>query len=285
LRYSLFLPAHHNDTLFMRQDIETAVSPASQAMILAAGRGERMRPLTDTMPKPLLKVHGKPLMQWHMEALVREGFTQQLINTAWLGEQIEGYFLSKNGQSPARILREQLLNQEQIDSTWQLQFSHEGRDFGGALETAGGISRALPHLADVFWVVAGDVYMPQFEFSRVAYERFAKSSALAHLWLVPNPPHNPHGDFGISPDGQALNLPKDAGHALYTFSTVALYKRAFFAPPLCDIPSGNPQGIKTALAPLLRVAMDAGRVTASLYEGEWTDVGTPERLSELNAAN
>jgi N-acetyl-alpha-D-muramate 1-phosphate uridylyltransferase len=284
LRYSLFLPAHHNDTLFMRQDIETAVSPASQAMILAAGRGERMRPLTDTTPKPLLQVRGKPLMQWHMEALVREGFTQQLINTAWLGEQIEAYFPSKNGRSPARILREQLLNQERQDSALQLQFSHEGRDFGGALETAGGISRALPHLADVFWVVAGDVFMPQFEFSRTAYERFAVSDALAHLWLVPNPPHNPRGDFGISPKGQALNLPKGVGHALYTFSTVALYKKSFFTPPFCDIPAGNPQGTKTALAPLLRAAMDAGRVTASVYEGQWTDVGTPERLAQLNAA-
>ncbi len=242
-----------------------------------------MRPLTDTTPKPLLQVRGKPLMQWHMEALVREGFTQQLINTAWLGEQIEDYFLSKNGQLPARILREQLSNQEQIGSSWQLQFSHEGRDFGGALETAGGICRALPRLADVFWVVAGDVFMPQFQFSRAAYEQFTQSSALAHLWLVPNPPHNPRGDFGISADGQALNLPKDAGHTHYTFSTVALYKRAFFAPPMCDIQAGNPQGIKTALAPLLRAAMDAGRVTASLYEGEWVDVGTPERLAQLNA--
>jgi N-acetyl-alpha-D-muramate 1-phosphate uridylyltransferase len=283
LRYSLFLPAHHNDTLFMRQDIETAVSPPSQAMILAAGRGERMRPLTDATPKPLLRVRGKPLMQWHMEALAREGNSCQLINTAWLGEQIEAYFSSKNGQSPARILREQLLNQEHTDALLQVQFSHEGRDFGGALETAGGICRALPRLADVFWVVAGDVYMPQFQFSRSASESFANSNALAHLWLVPNPPHNPRGDFGISPQGQALNLPKDAGHTLYTFSTVALYKRAFFEPPLCDIPAGNPQGIKTALAPLLRNAMDAGRVTASLYEGEWTDVGTPERLTQLNA--
>ncbi len=241
-----------------------------------------MRPLTDTTPKPLLQVRGKPLMQCHMEALQREGFANQLINTAWLGEQIEDYFSSKNGSSPAYILREALLNQESNDSTLQLQFSHEGRDFGGALETAGGICRALPQLADVFWVVAGDVFMPAFEFSRAAYERFAQSDALAHLWLVPNPPHNPRGDFGISPNGQALNLPKDAGHALHTFSTVALYKKAFFAAPFCPIPAGNPQGIKAALAPLLRTAMDAGRVSASLYEGEWTDVGTPERLAQLN---
>jgi N-acetyl-alpha-D-muramate 1-phosphate uridylyltransferase len=247
-------------------------------MLLAAGRGERMRPLTDACPKPLLEVRGKPLMQWPMEALAREGFSSQLINTAWLGEQIQSYFSSKTGLYPANNMRGVLLNNERLN----LQFSHEGRDFGGALETAGGIVRALPLLADVFWVVAGDVFMPSFEFSRTVYDQFAASDALAHLWLVPNPPHNPRGDFGLSPSGQALNLPKDAGHALHTFSTVALYKRAFFSPPFCSIPAGNPDGIKAALAPLLRVAMDAGQVTAQLFEGEWTDVGTPERLAQLN---
>ena len=257
-------------------------------MILAAGRGERMRPLTDTCPKPLLTVRGKPLMQWPMEALLREGFRSQLINTAWLGEQIEACFLSQNGLQPIYLLRNTLSNSEQFESALQLQFSHEGRDFGGALETAGGICRALPALADVFWVVAGDVFMPQFEFSREAYERFTQSEALAHIWLVPNPAHNPRGDFGLSSQGLALNLTKDAGTAtnsgLYTFSTVALYKKAFFAPPFCDIPAGNPQGIRAALAPMLRGAMDAGRVSASLYAGEWTDVGTPERLAQLNTA-
>ena len=257
-------------------------------MILAAGRGERMRPLTDTCPKPLLTVRGKPLMQWPMEALLREGFRSQLINTAWLGEQIEACFLSQNGLQPIYLLRNTLSNSEQLEGALQLQFSHEGRDFGEALETAGGICRALPALADVFWVVAGDVFMPQFDFSRAAYERFAQSEALAHIWLVPNPAHNPRGDFGLSRQGLALNLPKDAGTAtnsgLYTFSTVALYKKAFFAPPFCDIPAGNPQGMRAALAPMLRGAMDAGRVSASLYAGEWTDVGTPERLAQLNTA-
>jgi N-acetyl-alpha-D-muramate 1-phosphate uridylyltransferase len=278
MRYSLV--KHHTHSLRMNQTL----TPPAQAMILAAGRGERMRPLTDATPKPLLQVRGKPLMQWHMEALLREGFAHQLINTAWLGEQIETYFSGKNSHLLGRILDGSLSNQESKDSPVHLHFSHEGLDFGSALETAGGICRALPQLDEVFWVVAGDVFMPQFEFSRAAYEQFANSEALAHLWLVPNPPHNPRGDFGISHDGQALNLTKDAGHALYTFSTVALYKKAFFSPPFCDIPAGNPQGIKTALAPLLRTAMDAGRVSASLYEGEWTDVGTPERLAQLNTA-
>jgi N-acetyl-alpha-D-muramate 1-phosphate uridylyltransferase len=275
LRYSLRI--HHNDTLFMRQDFATA-APA-QAMILAAGRGERMRPLTDTCPKPLLQVRGQPLMLWPMQSLAREGFVSQLVNTAWLGEQIESYFSGQIGHSPLQNVRNVLLNQEHL----QVCFSHEGRDFGSALETAGGVVRALPLLDAVFWVAAGDVFMPSFEFSRAAYEKFAQSDALAHIWLVPNPPHNPRGDFGLSPSGQALNLPKEAGHALYTFSTVALYKKAFFAHPFCNIPAGNPQGIKVALAPMLRAAMDAGRVTAQLFEGEWTDVGTPERLAQLNS--
>ncbi len=239
-----------------------------------------MRPLTDICPKPLLQVRGQPLMLWPMQALAREGFSSQLVNTAWLGEQVESLFSSQIGHYPLHNVRSALSNQEQF----QVRFSHEGRDFGGALETAGGIVRALPQLADVFWVAAGDVFMPSFEFSRATYEKFAQSDALAHIWLVPNPPHNPRGDFGLSPSGQALNLPKDAGHALYTFSTVALYKRAFFAPPFCTFPAGNPQGTKAALAPMLRAGMDAGRVTAQLFEGEWADVGTPERLAQLNAA-
>jgi N-acetyl-alpha-D-muramate 1-phosphate uridylyltransferase len=251
-------------------------------MILAAGRGERMRPLTDACPKPLLQVRGQPLMLWPMQALAHQGFCKLLINTAWLADQIEDYFLNEVSQPLLRNACRTLLNQEQL----QVHFSHEGRDFGGALETAGGIVRALPQLADVFWVTAGDVFMPGFEFSRTAFDQFIQSDALAHLWLVPNPPHNPCGDFGIAPTGQALHLPKDAGlnpqHQRYTFSTVALYKKTFFAPPFCDISAGNSQGIKAALAPMLRAAIDAGCVTAQLYEGEWTDVGTPERLAHLN---
>jgi N-acetyl-alpha-D-muramate 1-phosphate uridylyltransferase len=256
-----------------------AAQTKAQAIILAAGRGERMRPLTDTCPKPLLQVHGKPLMQWPMQALATNGFGQQLVNTAWLGEQIEAYFSSLLGLQPNRILREQLLNNEQL----QVTYSHEGTDFGYALETAGGICRALPALAEVFWVLAGDVFAPTFAYSRAAYDKFARSDKLAHIWLVPNPPHNPRGDFGLSAEGLALNLPKDAGHALHTYSTIGLYKHALFALPFCDVPAGNPVGTKAALAPLLRAAMDAGRVSAELFTGEWTDVGTPERLAQLNA--
>ena len=265
------------------------------AMLLAAGRGERMRPLTDTCPKPLLPVQGKPLMQWPMEALARGGFGHAVINTAWLGEQIEqafgSSFSSGLGPQPPSNMRKQLSNQEHADAELQLQlqYSHEGRDFGGALETAGGIARALPLLGEVFWVLAGDVYAPDFEFSQDAVARFVESDLLAQLWLVPNPAHNPRGDFGMGPATAgtdvprlALNLPRDGDQPLYTYSTIGLYRRALFEAPWCDIPPGNPSGIKAALAPLLRKAMDHGKVGAELYTGRWTDVGTPERLAQLN---
>jgi N-acetyl-alpha-D-muramate 1-phosphate uridylyltransferase len=251
----------------------------AQAIILAAGRGERMRPLTDTCPKPLLAVRGKPLMQWPMQALAASGFTQQLVNTAWLGERIEQYFESFLSNPHHQPLDSLLPNPAQI----RLRYSHEGKDFGYALETAGGISRALPQLAPVFWVLAGDVFAPSFAFSQASYDHFSTSNKLAHLWLVPNPSHNIQGDFGLSADGLALNIPKDAGQPLYTYSTIGLYKHALFAPPYTFVPPGNPQGSATALAPLLRAAMDAGLVSAELFSGEWTDVGTPERLAQLNA--
>jgi MurNAc alpha-1-phosphate uridylyltransferase len=172
---------------------------------------------------------------------------------------------------------------EYVRKQLSISYSHEGIDFGGALETAGGIARALPQLGDVFWVLAGDVFMPGFEFSQAAVERFTASGKLAHLWLVPNPVHNLKGDFGLSidplkVDGLALNLPADSAQARYTFSTIALYRQAFFD----TLPVGNPQGVKAPLAPMLRAAMDNQQVSAELYTGPWTDVGTPERLAELN---
>ncbi|WP_298429985.1 nucleotidyltransferase family protein [Ottowia sp.] len=280
-------------------------------MILAAGRGERMRPLTDHTPKPLLPVQGQPLMQWPLAALLRGGVTEVVVNTAWLGDQIQSRF------SPQALSG--LCSQLQIKEQITLRFSSEGADFGYALETAGGIARALPLLAagpdDVFWVVAGDIFAPGFRFERAAAERFAASGLLAHLWLVPNPPHNPKGDFGLSSEGMALNEaappatgPTQGGRApdrgapggpspaggsgrreagecggTYTFSTYALYRRALFEPPWCDILPGNPQGTAVPLAPLLRRAIDARQVSAELYTGAWTDVGTPERLRRLNA--
>nr|HRL67741.1 NTP transferase domain-containing protein [Ottowia sp.] len=203
-----------------------AAHPPPRALILAAGRGERMRPLTDTCPKPLLAVHGRPLLQWWVDALTQGGVAEIVINTAWLGEKIEDYF----GRQRTPDKREQLSNQEFT----ALRFSAEGRDFGYALETAGGISRALPLLApgvdDVFWVVAGDIFAPGFVIGPAAAARFAASGRLAHLWLVPNPPHNPHGDFAIDAAGRALNDALDGG-TRHTFSTIALYRRALFEPP------------------------------------------------------
>lgn len=242
------------------------MSHPATAMLLAAGRGERMRPLTDSCPKPLLKVRGKPLMQWQLEALQRGGCERVLVNTDWLGEQI------LQAETPPGLA---------------MRYSHEGRDFGGALETAGGIARALPLLDEVFWVLAADVFTPGFEFSPSARVRFAASGMLAHLWLVPNPAHNPGGDFGLQTVSEgpalALNLPKDDPRPRATYSTIGLYRRALFEPPWCDIAAGNPQGIKAPLAPLLRRAMDNHQVSAELYPGPWTDVGTPQRLADLNA--
>ncbi|SEA87776.1 nucleotidyltransferase family protein [Acidovorax soli] len=242
------------------------------ALVLAAGRGERMRPLTDTTPKPLLQVQGQPLLQWHLQALADAGVSCVVINTAWLGEQIPAYFSNQNGLWRMSNKREQL----------SISYSHEGVDFGGALETAGGIARALPQLGPVFWLAAGDVFAPDFMFDRAAVQAFAASDHLAHLWLVPNPAHNPRGDFGLSAGGLALNLPANDPTPRYTYSTIALLRAELFAAPWCDIPAGNPGGTQAPLAPLLRRAMDAGRVSASLYTGRWTDVGTPERLAELN---
>lgn len=231
------------------------------AMLLAAGRGMRMRPLTDDVPKPLLAVQGKPLMQWPLEALANGGFRRFVVNTAWLGEQIDAFCADWQARHPGA----------------EVTLSREGQDFGYALETAGGIARALPLLGDVFWVLAGDVFAPGFVFSPASVARFQAGGMLAHLWLVPNPPHHPRGDFGLSADGLALNHADER----HTYSTIGLYRRELFEAPWCDIVSGNPQGTAEPLAPLLRRAMDAGRVSAELYTGPWVDVGTPERLAEL----
>ncbi|CAM3371555.1 N-acetylmuramate alpha-1-phosphate uridylyltransferase MurU [Polaromonas hydrogenivorans] len=240
------------------------MNPPIKAMILAAGRGERMRPLTDHCPKPLLQVRGKALIDWHAEALARGGFNELVVNTAWLGEQISSHL--------------GLLRNTGWHEQLSFSYSHEGDDFGYALETAGGIARALPLLGDVFWLLASDVFVPGFEFSPEAADRFIASGKLAHLWLVPNPAHNPRGDFGLSADGLALNLAADDPAPRYTYSTIGLYRRELFD----TLAFGNPQGLAVALAPLLRAAMDRQQVSAELYSGAWTDVGTPQRLAELN---
>ena len=228
----------------------------AQAMILAAGRGERMRPLTDRTPKPLLEVRGKPLMQYHIEALHRAGFQNIAINTAWLEDQIVERFPAHDFPG--------------------LRYSREGRDFGGALETAGGIARALPMLDECFWLAGGDVHVPRFENTRAAYERFAAGGKLAHIFLVPNPPHNMKGDFALHEGGVVTR----EGSPRYTYSTIGLYRKAFFA----SLPAGNPQGVHAPMLPLMLAAMEREQMTAEIYTGPWTDVGTPERLAALNAA-
>lgn len=246
----------------------------AQAMILAAGRGERMRPLTDHTPKPLLPVQGKPLLQWHLEALAQGGVRSVLVNTGWLGAQVASRWGAAFTAGQAAL---------------RLQYSREDLDFGGGIETAGGIARALPWLDDTFWLVAADAFMPGFVFDETLRARFAAADMLAHLWLVPNPPHNPRGDFGLSGAGLAIN-PAAAGHTgsafaadtAYTYSTLALLRRELFQQPWCGIEPGNPEGEHARLAPLLRKAADAGRVSAEIYGGQWADVGTPERLDALN---
>lgn len=227
------------------------------ALILAAGRGERMRPLTDTCPKPLLKVRGKPLIVWHLEALARDGVRKVVINTAHLEEQFEPTL----GDG----------------SQWGLHihYSHERADHGGALETAGGIAKALPWLGDAFWVLAGDVYVPHFRFDTQAAEGFMQSGDWGHLWLVPNPPHVPHGDFALSAQGRVARKDQaPAGTPCLTYSTIGLYRPAIVA----DVQPGH----QAALKPCLDRAIDAGRLSGQAYQGEWVDVGTPARLAALN---
>ena len=226
-----------------------------RALILAAGRGERMRPLTDTCPKPLLTVRGKPLIVYHLEALAAAGVQDVVINTAWLEEQ----FPAALGDGRRWGLR--------------LHYSMEQRDHGGALETAGGIAKALPQLApdgvSPFWVVSGDVFLPGFDFPAAAVATFAASARLGQLWLVPNAPHHPQGDFGLSPDGLAL---RDAPEKL-TWASVGLFRPALFA----DVPVGT----RLALRPKLEEVLAAGRLGAQRWAGAWTDVGTVERLAGL----
>lgn len=215
-----------------------------KAMILAAGRGERMRPLTDETPKPLLKVGGIPLIVWHIERLVNDGFKEIVINIAHLGEQLP-----------------QTLGD---GSEWGVAITYSDEREEGALESAGGIVKALPILGEApFLVLNGDVFT-DYDFE---YDRVLPAGILAHLILVPNPEHNPSGDFAL--DG---NLVID--NRRYTFSGIGYYAPELFR----HMPYG-----KHPLAPLLREAMQEGRVTGELYEGEWLDIGTPERLELLNA--
>ena len=271
-----------------------ADAPANlPALILAAGRGERMRPLTNTCPKPLLPVRGKPLIVWHLEALARDGVRDVVINTAYLEDQFEPAL----GDGSRWGLR--------------IRYSHEGHAHGGALETAGGIATALPLLmatggatanaaanaaadatADAtasaqdgaqdgaFWVLAGDVFVPGFRFSADAAQAFlhepAQAHDLAHLWLVPNPEHVPTGDFALNAQGRILRKDQaPAGTPTFTYSTIGLYRAGMV--------EGVAPGHKAALRPCLDRAIDSGRLSGEVWRGAWTDVGTPQRLAALNS--
>jgi len=225
-----------------------------KALILAAGRGVRMRPLTDACPKPLLEVRGKRLIEWHLEALAAAGVREVVVNTAWLEDRFPP--LLGDGSRFGLTIR----------------YSTEGRDHGGALETAGGIAKALPWLGECFWVVSGDVFIPGFRFDAEAARRFEAGTRLGQLWLVPNPAHHPRGDFGIGPDGLAL---ADAAQR-YTWASVGLFR--------AGLVDGIVPGQKAALRPCLEAAIAQRRLGAELWAGEWTDVGTPERLASLNTA-
>lgn len=217
-----------------------------KAMILAAGRGERMRPLTDACPKPLLKVRGKALIDYHLEALATAGISEVVINTAWLGELISEHVLS--------------------GSQWGLrvQYSHEGWP---ALETGGGIYRALQWLGDQpFLVMNADVWTSWKPESALLPNGWS-SLSLAHLILVPNPSHHPHGDFGL--DGNVV-LPRSKEQ--FTYSGISYLHPALFNN--CSLGAFK-------LAPLLYDAAHNNRVTGELFTGIWSDIGTPERLALL----
>jgi MurNAc alpha-1-phosphate uridylyltransferase len=227
----------------------TPTPPSSRpprAIVLAAGRGERMRPLTDTTPKPLLPVFGRPLIEWHLLALARGGVREVVVNTAWLEAQFPTV-LGDGGRFGLSI-----------------RYSHEGRDFGGALETAGGIATVQDWLCadgrEAFWVISGDIWVPDFRFDAARVDDFLRSGQDARLWVVPNPPYHPRGDFDL--DG-----------ARVTYANLALMR-----PRLC---SGLPPGRRASLGPMLISGVAEGRIGLETGVGRWENVGTPAQLAAL----
>ncbi|GGX46574.1 N-acetylmuramate alpha-1-phosphate uridylyltransferase MurU [Undibacterium squillarum] len=229
-----------------------------KAMLLAAGRGERMRPLTDSTPKPLLKVRGRPLIVWHILNLVKAGITDIVINHAYLGQQIEDA-LGDGSQFGASI-----------------SYSREAE----ALETAGGIATALPLLGDEpFVVVSADIYIPHFDFRECLNTLEdedpwgnplpEEERDLAWLYMVKNPDFHPQGDFALSLMGLS-----NEGEPRYTFANIGVYRPEMFR----QIPAGS----YAKLGPLLRELIDQGRIGGELYRGDWHNVGTPEQLAQLN---
>ncbi|MDQ2043294.1 nucleotidyltransferase family protein [Pseudoalteromonas sp. 20-92] len=212
-----------------------------KALILAAGRGQRMMPLTQNMPKPMLKVAEKPLIEHHINNLKAAGITDIVINLAWQGDKIKDYF-NDGSQFGVNILYSQ--------------------EVEGGLETAGGIIQALPLLGESFIVVNGDVYT---DYDVSALMQLHLQAGEAHIVLIQNPPHNPDGDFSLShlsPESQK-----------YTFSGISRYQADFF--------KGLTQG-RRPLGPILREKLSKHVISTELYIGQWDDIGTPERLNDLN---
>ena len=226
--------------------------------ILAAGRGERMRPLTDHLPKPMLTINNKSLLVWHLEALAKAGIQNAVINHAWLGNKIE----------------EALGNGERFGVN--ITYSPEQ----SALETAGGIAKALPLLPpdDYFLVINGDVFTPDLPINKIleaaSQLRNQADQPLAYLLMVPNPSQHPNGDFYLK--NAQVSLQDLGGAEKLTFSGIGIYHKDLFK----DVKIGAP----SKLAPLLIAAMGENKVLGEKYLGPWHDVGTPQRLQELNAA-
>ena len=214
-----------------------------KAMVLAAGRGERLRPLTDHTPKPMLVVRGQPLIHWHLAALARAGVREVVINLSWLGESIRAAV--GNGERFGLAV-------------------HYSQEPPGALEAGGGIHQALPWLgAAPFLVVNGDTFT-DLDFARLRIG----TGALAHLVLVPNPDHHPRGDFALQ-DGEV----RDAEAPRLTYAGIGLYRPELFA---------RCQPGRFPLLPLLQAAIAGRRLTGERYDGTWVDVGSAQRLAALN---
>jgi MurNAc alpha-1-phosphate uridylyltransferase len=235
---------------------------ALPCLLLAAGRGERMRPLTDTTPKPLLQIQGKSLLQWHIETLVAANTSRVVINHAWLGEQIE--MALGDG------------------TKWGVQIQYSPEET--ALETAGGIRQALSLInpQPYFLVINGDVFCPDFPIATftTGFQAHFNNGAkpLAYLALVPNPPQHPEGDFYLQGDHVSDKpITPPLPDTKLTFSGIGIYHQSLFK----DLRPGE----AAKLAPLLRSAMAKNRVFGEKYTGPWHDVGTPQRLHELNQSN
>lgn len=229
-----------------------------RALIFAAGKGERMRPLTETTPKPLLEVGGKPLVAWHLEKLAAIGVREVVMNTSWLADRFEPTL----GDG----------------SRWglKLHYSFEGPE---PLETGGGMHKALDLLGDApFLAVNGDIWT-DYEFSRLPRE----PAGLAHLVMVDNPAQHPRGDFHLDA-GQLLHA---RGEPTLTYSGIGLYRPGLlrdWREVIGPAPGTELSPPRFKLAPLLQSAMQAGAITGEWHRGRWTDVGTPERLAQLDAA-